>query len=280
MDEVKSLLETVKIPFSDHRTMVDYMPYVLPMTNGVKVKVPLPDKPNVMEEQYINQTTLYTQVAGRLQMANDVMLDHDWILNIEPEAVVPTGMPGYIRAEDRLVFRVYVEIIDHDGKSMGRRFGTAGAKAVGGTNAEGTNPWETVETSALGRALAQWGFGVLPGSGIASVEEMRLAVSNRTFGRSGKQKADDGAKPEKESRQDLITSAVTWITKNREVKQFTEDDSNKRITTWIQGRFSIDGFVDESGGYGWGFLKDAQIALLRNEMKQSYATFTASMEES
>lgn len=45
-----------------------------------------------------------------------------------------------------------------------------------GKSAEATHPEEVAETSALGRALATLGFGILPGAGLASAEDMKQVV--------------------------------------------------------------------------------------------------------
>lgn len=53
--------------------------------------------------------------------------------------------------------------------------GHAASRLSGASSAEGTNPLEVAETSAVGRALGMAGYGLLPGSGIASYEEVRNA---------------------------------------------------------------------------------------------------------
>lgn len=59
----------------------------------------------------------------------------------------------------------------------GRTIGTAKI-GFGGTGADATNPIENAQTSAIGRALAQAGYGLF-GTGIASAEEVRSAMKER-----------------------------------------------------------------------------------------------------
>lgn len=54
----------------------------------------------------------------------------------------------------------------------GTRHGIATSRKRQGTLAEREFPWEVAETSAIGRALAAMGYGLLPGAGLASVEDM------------------------------------------------------------------------------------------------------------
>lgn len=276
VSEVRDLLASVTVPYSD-LTMDRYLPYVLPMSNRQKVKTPDPNNPQRDVESYVRQTTLYTQVAGRLRILADVASSNGWKIDIYPEPNVPTGIPGYLRFDDRLVFRVYVEItsLESDGGStvLGRRFGTAWAKAEGGFNAEGSNPYETVETSALGRALAQWGFGILPGSGIASVEEMRLAKQN--VGGAGPRARQQAPQRVKEDRGDLIASAVDFIERRRKMTGASQEDVDAGMAKWVRDKLSIDGFVTDGGGYDWTLLTDAQITLLRNATRDAVVAATA-----
>lgn len=251
VDEVKALLATVEVPFTtgnhgpsenpaafgpilDPITMEQYLPYILPMSNNSKVKIQDPQRPDRTIDSWVTQTTLYTQVAGRLRILADVAARNGWAVTIRPEPITPTGIPGYLRFDDRLVFRVYVDIKDKHGDSLGSRFGTAWVLHEGGSNAAGTNPYETVETSALGRALAQWGFGVLPGSGIASVEEMRLAKSNQGSphgaGKGGKEPR------EKEERGDLIASAIDFMERRRKMSGITQEEVDAGLAKWAARR--------------------------------------------
>ncbi len=54
----------------------------------------------------------------------------------------------------------------------GVRHGIATSRRQGGTPAEREFPWEVAETSAIGRALSCYGYGLFAGSGLASAEDM------------------------------------------------------------------------------------------------------------
>ena len=62
----------------------------------------------------------------------------------------------------------------------GRRHGIATSRRKRGTNAEREFPWEVAETSAIGRALAAIGYGLLPGAGLASAEDVMRSSSAAT----------------------------------------------------------------------------------------------------
>lgn len=296
VDDVTALLRTLNVPYSAGRgpsedgirrgpdlpplTMDRYLPYILPMSNNVKVKIPDPNNPQRTVDEYHMQTTLYTQVAGRLAILADVAERQHWRVDIYPEPVTPTGIPGYLRFDDRLVVRVYVEITDSMGQSLGKRFGTAWCKSEGGFNAEGSNPYETAETSALGRALAQWGFGILPGSGIASVEEMRLARQNLTGPTQGRRGGTQAPERVKEERGDLVASAIDFIEQRRKLSGLTQEAVDTGLTTWLKDKFGIEGFVTPTGGYEWPLLTDQQIALLRNTTRDAVVAATAAGEGS
>jgi hypothetical protein len=59
----------------------------------------------------------------------------------------------------------------------GTRHGIATSRKKGGAHAEREFPWEVAETSAIGRALAAMGYGLLPGAGLASAEDIARATA-------------------------------------------------------------------------------------------------------
>jgi len=54
--------------------------------------------------------------------------------------------------------------------------------------AEEGNPWEVAETSATGRCLARYGYGLIPGTGAASAEDMQRATNNEGRPKRGQPK--------------------------------------------------------------------------------------------
>lgn len=74
---------------------------------------------------------------------------------------------------------------------IGRTVGTAKI-GIGGTGADQTNPVENAQTSAVGRALANAGYGLF-GVGIASAEEVLAAINERDAMKQQKQEAQPQA---------------------------------------------------------------------------------------
>ena len=154
---------------------VDFADYVQALPQRKKIKVPREPGSTVMIDQYLDCWTLYMSVAGRMKMLEAAAEQNGWMVDFEPEPVTPTGCPGMLQMDERVVYREYVRIeawtTDEDGtpriRKLGRKSGTAWVPSRGGSGAVSSNPYEKVETSARGRAIAAWGFGVLPGSGVA-----------------------------------------------------------------------------------------------------------------
>jgi hypothetical protein len=111
------------------------------------------------------QTTehAYMAVDGKLAMAN---LDHR-----QQNKRLDFGEPKVlVDSAEQLTLQVTVT-----SEIYGVRHGIATSRKKTGTNAEKDWPWEVVETSATGRALAAMGYGLLPGAGLASAEDMLRA---------------------------------------------------------------------------------------------------------
>ena len=106
----------------------------------------------------------YLSVDGRVKWARDEHLRAGTRFDVQTEFVVePTS--GQLLARATLTSEIYGTVIAH-----ARVF-------LGGDGVNESNPLETGETSALGRALGMWGFGCY-GTGIASADEL-LRVAER-----------------------------------------------------------------------------------------------------
>ena len=106
----------------------------------------------------------YMSVDGRVLMAS---LDHikqgkrlDY-----GDPVVLVDNNDYITLQVTITSEVY-----------GKRHGIASSNKKK-TTSEGINPWEVAETSAIGRALSQFGYGVFAGSGLPSANDMQRATA-------------------------------------------------------------------------------------------------------
>lgn len=228
----------------------DFAPYViaLPQTRNVN----LDPKGN---PDYKTVWSLYVSVAGRIAMFCKDMENRKLIGNFVPEKDVPQGNPsGYLQIdENRIVYREYCEIYkespDGDLVLVGRRPGTSWVPATGGSGAVRTNRFENVETSARGRALAAWGYGVLPASGVASLEEMQR-VSQLV-------EEKKPTKPAKREKSELIQELELILEQLRLAKGVNEEEASKGIVEFVQRHFKKD-----ISTKGFGVLKEGEILLL------------------
>ncbi len=95
---------------------VDFADYVqgLPSTKKVKKKVQMPNGSYRTEDEFHDVTTIYMSVAGRVKMIEAAAALHHWRVDFEPEPVTPTGAPGFISLEQRIVYREYVTVYQQD----------------------------------------------------------------------------------------------------------------------------------------------------------------------
>jgi hypothetical protein len=113
-----------------------------------------------IDDEWTTVEAPYMAVDGKLAMANE---DHR-----RQGKRLDFGAPQVLvdNAEQlTLLVTVTSEI-------YGTRHGIATSRRVGGTETEREFPWEVAETSAIGRALSAMGYGLFPGSGLASAEDM------------------------------------------------------------------------------------------------------------
>ena len=107
----------------------------------------------------------YLSVDGRVKWARDEHLRAGKRFDVQTEFVVePTS--GQLLARATLASEIYGTVVAH-----ARVF-------LGGDGVNESNPIETGETSAVGRALGMWGFGCY-GTGIASADEV-VRVADRS----------------------------------------------------------------------------------------------------
>ena len=112
---------------------------------------------------WVEADALYMDVAGRLKMAND---DH-----AESKATMTFAPPVVLcDSADALTLMVMIT-----SSIYGTRHGIATSRRKAGSPAEKDFPWETAETSAIGRALGAMGYGLLPDAGLASAEDLQRA---------------------------------------------------------------------------------------------------------
>lgn len=225
--------------------------------------------------------TPYFSVAGRVKMLEQAQRANGWRVDFRPELVTPTGSPGYLSMEERIIYRVYVEIFrwnDSFGRweTLGTRSGTAWVPYAGGTDAARSNPYEKVETSALGRALAAWGFGVLPGSGVASVEEMASAREAAATARAERPAAPRG-ETNRPERGDVLEKLLMHLEDVRLRANLTEAQALERNVAFL-AKVGARDFVDESGAIVWDKIKDGQLQLMSRAMSATLADLAYASE--
>ncbi len=125
--------------------------------------ITLLDQVRRVNGQWEKTESAYMNVDGKIAMANEDHRRQSKQLNFEDPVVL---------VEDEKQLTLLVAI---NSEIYGRRHGIATSRKVGGSPYEAAHPWEVAETSAAGRALSMMGYGVLPGSGLASADDVSRA---------------------------------------------------------------------------------------------------------
>lgn len=257
-EEVLQLLGTLPdwwgVPY------VDLAEYVQGLPSTKKQKVTVTNNGRTRKEERLYEVvTLYMGVAGRLQMLNRAAELHGWEVEFQPEPRTPTGVPGFLQMDDRLVYREYLVIKSReDEDSLGMKPGMAWVPYTGGRQAAGSNPYEKVETAARGRAMAAWGIGVLPGSGVASLEEM--------LGAREPARVTQAEEP-RMSRADMLGNVVTIAEEIRQLRQYTPEQQQQKLKEYLKSSFGIE--MPEEGEVDWSKVKDGQVRLTLTALQQS-----------
>lgn len=113
--------------------------------------------------QWEKQESAYMSVDGKVTMANEDHRRQNKQLHFEDPIVL-------VDDEQQLTLMITI-----NSEIYGRRHGIATSRRVGGSPYEMAHPWEVAETSGIGRALSVMGYGVLPGSGLASADDVKRA---------------------------------------------------------------------------------------------------------
>lgn len=226
----------------------DYAEFVLPLTQDQKFK-----GSERGQEIYKPVTKLYCQVAGRVKMLNDAAEKWGWTV----------GEKWKLVHSDPITLRIGIVIVGNmvvekpgPGVIHGNRYGVS--KAKGGDSA-----WEKMETAARGRAIAAWGFGVLPGSGIASLEEMQDALfGERT---PSQQRTDDPR-----SKEDLIGDVRGKIEQLRLLRGQDSAELDEKIQAYVKERLGQT--ISLTGnGLDLAKMKPGNLLLLEADLKSKIA---------
>lgn len=167
---------------------------------------------------------------------------------------------------------------------LGRRPGMAWVPYTGGSQAKGTNPFEKVETAARGRALAAWGFGVLPGSGVASLEEMLGVPANRQgmAGEVDQRPATGGGRREKP--EELVAQILTFAEEARQLRGESEGWNLTVVRGYVREVANVDvaTSVDQDGSVlevDLTKVPPAALLLIRNKFKDRVVKLRDDMEK-
>lgn len=145
---IRSLLEKAGPVGKVHHA--DFIDYVVVLENTVHRN----GRVTAVEQPYMT-------VGGRLAMANRDHAMQDKRLNFEKPVVLENS-------SGRLTLQVTIE-----SEVYGRRHGIASSRRGGNVSQiEKESQWEVAETSAIGRALGAMGYGLIPGAGLASADEI------------------------------------------------------------------------------------------------------------
>jgi hypothetical protein len=123
------------------------------------------EKKRRIGDEWVTSETAYMSVDGKLAMANEDHRLQGKRLDFEDPVVL-------FNSDEQLTLMVTVV-----SEIYGRRHGIATSRKVGGSPVEREFPWEVAETSAIGRALSAMGYGLLPGAGLASAEDMERVMA-------------------------------------------------------------------------------------------------------
>lgn len=140
----------------------DYIDFIVALESRRKV-----------DDEWQTTEHAYMAVDGKLAMANEDHRKQSKRLDFaEPKVLLDN--PEQLTLQVTVTSEIY-----------GTRHGIATSRKKGGTTTERDFPWEVVETSAIGRALAAMGYGLIPGAGLASTEDMLRASGSATTERGG-----------------------------------------------------------------------------------------------
>jgi len=252
-EEILQLLEKAgPVGTVHHRDFIDF--------------VLLLDRQQKVNGQWITVQQPYMTIDGRIAMACRDHANQGRKLDFHDPQVIENS-------ELRLTLRVTVE-----SEIYGRRHGIASSRLdAGGSPFERGHPWEVAETSATGRALGAMGYGLLPGTGLVSAEEVILVthdeVTSLTDSREPKarlpktpQPSGDGRRPRKHrttsyQREQIVTMYAT-------VHDVERDEARKQVEALFGQRF---GHAMERASYDEGSKVIAELLPEWNKKRKGAA---------
>lgn len=189
--------------------VLDYEPWVSELSRRVKT-----------ERGWGEVVNPYMGVDGRIRMAVDDHLAQGGKMDFGDIRVLSD-------TDEELTLMVTIE-----SSIYGRRHGIATSKRVNGPPIEAQHPYEIAETSAIGRALANMGYGLIPGSGVASAEDMDRAAQDAPEGKQGK------PAPEAQSKHRLTDRQVDWLIESAAIAG--HDNPEQWLRAWVAHHENMD----------------------------------------
>lgn len=290
VDQVRELLETLR-PVYGVKT-VDYIDYVQPLSQSKKIDGARDERGRRGPATYRDTWSLYMSVGGRIAMLSAAQELNGWEVDFRPEMHPGPDCPtGYLEFTDRIVYREYCVITQFgvpmdDSKwaarpdqlplVLGSKPGTAWVPRSGGSQAKGSNPYEKVETAARGRSIGAWGFGVLPGTGVASLEEMMGVAENRAA-----VQAEGGPQQEREAKKtqpQWVEECKTLAEEVRQVRNIDTAAMDLRVAEFLS-RIGVPTSAvwqelptDDTAGVPniqWDRIKPGQLQLMANSFRET-----------
>lgn len=242
----------------------DFVEYVQPLSQSKDLSTTKGVK------DYHQVWNLYFTVAGRIAMITQAAIINEWSVSFEPEEFGERH--GFVEYGERIVYREYCHVMKVDSEKdkvidLGRKPGTAWVPNVGGSGAVSSNRFEKVETSARGRSIAAWGFGVIPGSGVASFDEMLMINDNRQSGQSRGRGQQQPAAP-RQNRGELEGRLRVAIGTYRQLTGISEEQSNTNSIDYAQRTFAKTLAVKDDGSLDLSLLKEGELALFVRTVEQ------------
>lgn len=219
---------------------VKYADFVLPMPRTEKVKVG-----NVTSQ--VPTWKLYMQVAGRVKMLND-MCDLGPYSALEELTTLFSQQTG----ANLPMMQTRIELLKDD-VLVRRAHGLA-------TVSKGDAPWEKAETAARGRALGALGIGVLPGTGIASLDEMlNVDVAGRDLTPKTREIKD---RPVAE----IIEAIIETKEELRQLRDIESEELDENLASYVQKAYGLD--IRSEDGLKWDMLNKGKLLLAHSSLVQ------------
>lgn len=217
----------------------DYAEYVLPMTNNVEIKAAQPSGKSMGTGKYEQVTKLYFQVGGRQAMLRDAVDRYGWEVR-EDELLIVEEKFTLVRMKIEIEGEWWPGVEPTNEEKLAAFVTEAKVRAVSGSRwgigklRGGDSAWEIAETKARGRALGSWGFGLLPGSGLASFEEMVDADQpDRPSGNSARQQTAAL------NFEDLRIALLTKMEQLRQINQKTVEEARTATLGYIRKNLGV-----------------------------------------